>query len=73
MKLYLLAVVLAALQAVAGHTVFTTFFVNDVNQGDGTCVRMPMTPNNATNPVNDLASDDMACGKRIALLYRSQS
>jgi len=72
MKLYILAVALAAVQAVAGHTVFTTFFVDDINQGDGTCVRMPMTPNNATDPVNDLASDDMACGKRIALSYGSQ-
>ena len=49
-------------QIVAAHTVFTTFFVNDVNQGDGTCIRMPRTPNNCTDPVSDLASNDMACG-----------
>lgn len=54
---------LAAIQAVSAHTLFTTLFVNDVDQGDGTCVRMPMTPNNATFPVNDLSSTDMACGK----------
>lgn len=31
-------------------------------QGDATCVRMPKYPNNATFPVNDLSSTDMACG-----------
>lgn len=63
MKLFSLTLALAALQTAAGHTVFTTLFVNDVDQGDGTCVRMPMTPDNATDPINDLASNDMACGK----------
>ncbi|ESZ97680.1 glycoside hydrolase family 61 protein [Sclerotinia borealis F-4128] len=49
-------------QHVAAHTVFTTLFVNDVSQGDGTCVRMPSDPSTATFPINDLASDSMACG-----------
>jgi hypothetical protein len=62
MKLSVFAVALAILQAVAAHTVFTTLFVNDVDQGDGTCVRMPMTPSNTTFPVNDLESSAMACG-----------
>jgi hypothetical protein len=62
MKLFVFAVALAILQAVAAHTVFTTLFVNNVDQGDGTCVRMPMTPSNATFPVNDLESSAMACG-----------
>lgn len=63
MKLPPLLLALAALQKVAGHSVFTTLFVNDVDQGDGTCVRMPTTPDNATSPINDLSSDAMACGK----------
>ncbi|RDL39856.1 uncharacterized protein BP5553_04196 [Venustampulla echinocandica] len=62
MRISTLTVALAALQTVAAHTVFTTLFVDGVDQGDGTCVRMPMTPSNATDPVNDLASSDMACG-----------
>ncbi|THV49177.1 hypothetical protein BGAL_0208g00290 [Botrytis galanthina] len=49
-------------QLVAAHTVFTTLFVNDVSQGDGTCVRMPSDPSTATFPINDLDSDSMACG-----------
>ncbi|KAG9238511.1 glycoside hydrolase family 61 protein [Amylocarpus encephaloides] len=53
---------LVALQTVAAHTVFTTLLINDVNQGDGTCVRMPLNPPTATAPVNDLASNDMVCG-----------
>ncbi|EPE28396.1 hypothetical protein GLAREA_09516 [Glarea lozoyensis ATCC 20868] len=52
---------LVALQTVAAHTVFTTLYVDDVNQGDGTCVRMGM--GEPTAPVNDLTSTDMACGR----------
>lgn len=29
-------------------------FINDIDQGDGTCVRIPMDAHNATNPINDL-------------------
>ncbi|KAI2620086.1 glycoside hydrolase family 61 protein [Hypoxylon sp. NC1633] len=50
------------LTAVEAHTVFTTLFIDDVSQGDGTCVRMPMDPETCTNPVAGLDSDDMACG-----------
>lgn len=56
------AYVLAALQAVSAHTLFTTLFINDVNQGDGTCVRMPMSPGNATDPVIGIGDIEMACG-----------
>lgn len=63
MKLLTLALALLALQLAAAHSVFTTLFVDDIDQGDGTCVRMNMTPDNCTSPVNDLASNDMACGK----------
>jgi hypothetical protein len=63
MKLLTLALALLVLQLIAAHSVFTTLFVDDIDQGDGTCVRMNMTPDNCTSPVNDLASNDMACGK----------
>ncbi|KAG4427915.1 hypothetical protein IFR05_016604, partial [Cadophora sp. M221] len=53
---------LGVLRSVAGHTLFTNLFINDIDQGDGTCVRMPMDAHNATNPINDLASRAMACG-----------
>ncbi|KAH7370365.1 glycoside hydrolase, partial [Rhexocercosporidium sp. MPI-PUGE-AT-0058] len=49
-------------QPVTCHTLFTNLFINDIDQGDGTCVRMPMDAHNATDPVNDLDSRDMACG-----------
>lgn len=52
-------------QLVVGHTVFTTLFVNDVSNGDGTCIRMPSDPSTATFPINDLDSDSMACGKFV--------
>ncbi|KAI0889069.1 glycoside hydrolase family 61 protein [Annulohypoxylon maeteangense] len=44
------------------HTTFTTLFVNDVSQGDGTCVRMSMNPQTCSYPVASIDSDDMACG-----------
>ncbi|KAK2067654.1 hypothetical protein P8C59_001370 [Phyllachora maydis] len=55
------AVALATLSS--AHTVFTTLFIDDVNQGDGTCVRMPKDPNTCTDPVESLTSQDMACGR----------
>ncbi|TVY30209.1 putative endo-beta-1,4-glucanase D, partial [Lachnellula hyalina] len=62
MRILTFSYVLAALQMGTAHTVFTTLFINDVNQSPATCVRMPTTSNNATFPINDLKSDDMACG-----------
>ena len=68
MKLLTLTVALPVLQLVAAHSVFTTLLVNDVTQGDGTCIRMNMTPDNCTSPVNNLASNDMACGKCLLFI-----
>jgi hypothetical protein len=62
MKSRSLAGAITALQVVAAQTLFTTLFVNDVNQGNGTCVRLPWYEKNATNPVTDLISDDIVCG-----------
>ncbi|KAI0840745.1 glycoside hydrolase family 61 protein [Hypoxylon sp. FL0890] len=44
------------------HTAFTTLFINDVSQGDGTCVRMSMDPQTCTYPIAGVDSNDMACG-----------
>ena len=52
-----------AIPTANAHTTFTTLFVNNVDQGDGTCVRMPRDPPTVTFPVQDLASSDMICGR----------
>ncbi|XXG98412.1 hypothetical protein Hte_004735 [Hypoxylon texense] len=57
-----LAAVASSSAVASAHTVFTTLFVNDVSQGDGTCVRMNMNPQECTNPIAGIDSDDMACG-----------
>ncbi|KAI0387771.1 glycoside hydrolase family 61 protein [Hypomontagnella monticulosa] len=44
------------------HSVFSTLFVNDVSQGDGTCVRMNMDPQHCSSPIAGVDSEDMACG-----------
>ncbi|KAI0159621.1 lytic polysaccharide monooxygenase [Xylariaceae sp. FL1272] len=46
----------------SAHTVLSRLFVNGVSQGDGTCIRMPNDAGTATYPVEDIKSDDMACG-----------
>lgn len=58
----------AAAQVVHAHTRFTNFYVDDVNQGDGTCVRMSNINSQATNPVKGITGDDMACGKSCCTL-----
>lgn len=63
----LVTLILANLQAAAGHSLCTTLSINNVDQGDGTCVRMPMDAHNSTFPIDDLASDDMACGEYYSL------
>lgn len=45
-----------------GHTLFTNFFVDGADQGDAVCVRMTNHTQNATAPLPDITSPDMACG-----------
>ena len=55
----------AAATAVNAHTLFTNFFVDNVPQGDGTCVRMSDNIQEATfpiRPIGAVTSEDMACG-----------
>lgn len=63
-----LAFVAAFASTGKAHTVFTTLFINEVNQGDGTCVRMPTDSDTCTNPIAGLQSQDMACGEQHAIL-----
>lgn len=51
-----------AAQLASAHTAFTNFFVNGVDQGDGTAVRMSNNIQQATYPLNSVTSPDMACG-----------
>ncbi|KAL9089466.1 MAG: hypothetical protein Q9165_005787 [Trypethelium subeluteriae] len=53
---------LGVVQLAAGHTLFTNFYLDGVDQGNATCVRMPMVPNNATFPINNILGNEMACG-----------
>ncbi|KAK3398559.1 glycosyl hydrolase family 61-domain-containing protein [Sordaria brevicollis] len=60
--------VLAGLAAVvaplaSAHTVLTTVFVNDKNQGDGTGIRMPVDGSTSTAPIINMYSNDMICGR----------
>lgn len=54
-------------QLASAHTAFTNFFVNGVDQGDGTAVRMSNNNQQATYPLSSVTSPDMACGKYICL------
>ncbi|KAB8238243.1 glycosyl hydrolase family 61-domain-containing protein [Aspergillus alliaceus] len=45
------------------HTVFTTLYVDEVSQGDGTCVRLTHDGNTINYPIEPLSSKNMACGK----------
>lgn len=62
-KAGLLLVLTSALSlAVDGHSLFTNLYVNNENQGDGTCVRMPLNNEKSTYPVRDLNDNAMVCG-----------
>ncbi|PSK46417.1 hypothetical protein B9Z65_5385 [Elsinoe australis] len=59
-KTLLLGVALAP--SALAHTIFTNFYVNSVDQGNGTCVRMSKVDNAANSPIPDVEGTDMACG-----------
>ncbi|KAJ6447112.1 endoglucanase B [Purpureocillium lavendulum] len=65
-----LLALLGLASAASAHTLFTTLFVNGKNQGDGTCVRMPLDGATANGPIRPVTGDDMACnrdgGKAVA-------
>lgn len=52
----------------SAHTAFTNFFVNGVDQGDGTAVRLSNNIPQATYPISSVTSPDMACGKCAFIL-----
>jgi hypothetical protein len=70
-KTLILALVVA--NTTLAHTVLTNILVNDVNQGDAVCVRMPLAGPDTTSPVIDIDSQKMACGKSPIKLQTSIS
>jgi hypothetical protein len=62
MKLKLLLLALSALQAVLADTLFTDLIITDVDKGPEAYIRMPQYTMNATGPVTNLTSSDIACG-----------
>ncbi|KAI0815821.1 family 61 glycoside hydrolase [Xylaria sp. FL0064] len=57
-----LAMVAGLVATASAHTVLTTLFVDDIRQGEATCVRMPLDSSTCTSPVDGVGSNDMACG-----------
>ena len=65
MRFFITKIILLAAgtaQQVRTHTAFTNFFVDGVDQGDGTAVRMSNNNAQATFPLPSVTSPDMACG-----------
>ena len=65
-KIYLL--VAGAARLTNAHTAFTNFFVNGLDQGDGTAVRMSNNNQQATFPISSVTGADMACGQSLCVL-----
>ena len=65
MKLSSAALVAALLAgSTSAHSLMSMFWINDVSQGDGACIRMPKDGATSTAPIdNYLTTKDMACGK----------
>ena len=62
-KIKVILIVAGSVQYGNAHTAFTNFFVDGVDQGDGTAVRMSNNSAQATFPIDSVASPNMACGK----------
>ncbi|EEY14809.1 endoglucanase II [Verticillium alfalfae VaMs.102] len=57
-----LALGVSAAPLATAHTLLSKIYIDEVSQGDGTCLRMPEDGSKTTSPVDSLESDDMACG-----------
>jgi len=57
------AATLALVAGATAHTVMSEIYIDGTGQGSGTCVREAINPVGAVDPVTDLGSSDMACGK----------
>jgi hypothetical protein len=61
-KMFRSALFLFFAPLVLSHTTFTTLYVDEVSEGDGTCVRMNRDASTANFPVEPLSSKDIVCG-----------
>lgn len=68
----ILLVAAGAVHLTNAHTTFTNFFVDGVDQGDGTAVRMSNNIQQATYPLPNVTTPDMACGKLSVLSHAWQ-
>ena len=57
------AATLALVAGATAHTVMSEIYIDGQGQGSGTCVRAPINPVGAVDPIIDLGSNDMACGQ----------
>ncbi|KAI1113769.1 glycosyl hydrolase family 61-domain-containing protein [Nemania sp. NC0429] len=63
MKFLAITGLVACLSATAqAHGVFSTLFIDGQSQGDGKCLRTAFTLDNATSPITNLDSTELACG-----------
>lgn len=61
MKYFFTALSMASMAS--AHTLFSNFFIDGKNQGDGTCIRTPENASTANSPIYPLTGDEQACGK----------
>jgi hypothetical protein len=59
---------LATSHIVSAHTGITNLYVDGLDQGAGTCIRMDQVPEHFSYPVSSLTSNDMVCGKCFSSL-----
>ena len=62
MRVSAVIVALTAIGLTYAHTTVDRFFVNNVAQGVGKCLRLNKDGGTRTNPVENLAAKEMACG-----------
>ncbi|KAI0967460.1 glycosyl hydrolase family 61-domain-containing protein [Xylaria arbuscula] len=58
----ILGLVASLTGTIQAHGVFSTLFIDSINQGDGKCLRTSFTIDNITSPITDLGSPELACG-----------
>jgi hypothetical protein len=56
------ASLLALVAGASAHTMMSELYIDGVAQGDATCIRTPKSAELAVSPIEDLTSNNMACG-----------
>ncbi len=71
MRASTIAVALSALGVASAHTVFSQLYIDGVDQGAGTCLRIKPEYDNRNFPISP-SSKEMACG-RVDSAFNNQS